>query len=375
MVHEVRRADPRDGAGGQGLPPVYYGTVDATPLWVLLLHDAWRWGLAPGEVTALRPALDGAVGWLRASVAASDDGFLRYSDPTGRGLSNQGWKDSHDAMRRRDGSIAESPIALLEVQGYAVQAARAAAHLLADHWGEPAPELTSWADELAERIRTHFWVTDADGRYLAMALDQHGDPVDGVGSNMGHVLGTGLLTADEDALVAERLTSPDLLGDFGIGTLGRANPAYNPIGYHTGSVWVHDSTIGVRGLAAAGHDAAASRTLRTLLEASMHVGFRLPELYGADPALGAVAPYPASCRPQAWSAASALAMVTTVLGLEPDLPGRRLRLRPLRPSPVGAVAVSGIRLGDGVLSVSVDTEGRVVDLHAPADLEVEVAGA
>jgi glycogen debranching enzyme len=351
---------------------VYYGTVDATPLWVLLLHDAWRWGLPRDQVTALRSTLDAAVEWLRASVAASDDGLLRYNDPTGRGLSNQGWKDSFDAMRRRDGGVAESPIALLEVQGYAVQAARAAADLLDDHFGEPAAGLRAWADELAARVRDHFWVGDADGPYLAMALDRYGAPVDGVASNMGHVLGTGLLTPEEDALVARRLTSPDLLGDFGIGTLGRANPAYNPIGYHTGSVWVHDSTIGVRGLAATGQDTAAGDTVRALLEAAMHVGFRLPELYGAEAVLGVPAPYPASCRPQAWSAASALALVTTVLGLEPDVPAGQVRLRPLRPSPVGALRASGIRLGDRSLSVSVDADGRVVDVAGAAGLEVVV---
>ncbi|HEX4472834.1 MAG TPA: glycogen debranching N-terminal domain-containing protein [Nocardioides sp.] len=381
IVHEVRRADPDGTAGSHALPPVYYGTVDATPLWVLLLHDAWRWGLPTAQVAALDPALEAAVRWIRDSVSASDDGLLRYNDHTGRGLSNQGWKDSHDAMRRRDGSIAVSPIALLEVQGYAVQAARAAADLLgnSDSWEHRAPDqvagLLAWADDLEARVRERFWVTDAEGPYLAMALDRDGQPVDGVASNMGHVVGTGLLTPDEDVLVARRLTSPDLLGQFGIGTLGRANPAYNPIGYHTGSVWVHDSTIGVRGLAAAGQDAAAARTLRALLEGAMHVDFRFPELYAADPALATPAPYPASCRPQAWSAASALAMVTSILGLEPDLPAGRVRLRPLRPSPVGAVSVTGLRLGAGSLSVSLDAEGHVLDVEAPAGLEVEVTGA
>ncbi|MGC4112026.1 MAG: glycogen debranching N-terminal domain-containing protein [Nocardioides sp.] len=370
IVHEVRRADPGTGAGGHALPPVYYGTVDATALWVLLLRDAWRWGLPATQVTALRPALDAAVGWLTESVAESRDGFLRYDDPTGTGLSNQGWKDSHDAMRTRSGRVADSPIALLEVQGYAVQAARAAAELLERHWSQPAPELLTWADALAARVRERFWVDDENGAYLAMALDRDGEPVDGVGSNMGHVLGTGLLTPEEDGLVAARLTSPDLLGAFGIGTLGRSNPAYNPIGYHTGSVWVHDTTIAITGLAAAGQDAAAGRAVRSLLEGAMHVGYRLPELYADDPALGSPAPYPASCRPQAWAAASALAMCTTVLGLRPDLPAGRLEIHPLRPSPVGALTVAGIRLGDGRCSVTVDASGDVVDVTAPTGLEI-----
>jgi glycogen debranching enzyme len=343
-------------------------------LWILLLHDAWLWGLPDHVVIGMSGNLRRAVDWLRASADASHDGFLRYNDPTGRGLSNQGWKDSHDAMRRRDGSIGEAPIALLEVQAYAVQAAHAAADLNERLLGESGDELRTWAEALSERVRRHFWVADAEGRYLAMALDRNGTPVDGVASNMGHVLGTGLLTAPESAEVAARLTSPDLLGPFGIGTLGRRNPAYNPIGYHTGSVWVHDATICARGLAADGHAEAAGATLRALLEGAMHFDFRLPELYGADPSIGKPAPYPASCRPQAWSAASAVAMVTTALGLEPDVPCGRLTVRPLRPSPFGALRVSGIRVGEHTVTVEVDSAGRVVSVEAPDSLTVDVPG-
>jgi glycogen debranching enzyme len=205
-------------------------------------------------------------------------------------------------------------------------------------------------------------------------VDRDGAPVDGVASNMGHVVGTGLLDAAETDPVSDRLTGPDLLGRFGIGTLGRDNPAYNPIGYHTGSVWVHDATICARGLGAAGHDAAAGTTLRALLEGAMHFDFRLPELYGADSAIGKPAPYPASCRPQAWAAASAVAMVSIALGLEPDVPRRRLRLRPLRPSPFGALRASGIRLGGQTLSVEINGAGDVVDVEAPPTLGIEVGG-
>ena len=252
ILHEVRSA-PIDDPVKTHLPPLYYGTVDATPLWVRLLHDAWRWGLADDVVHELRPHLDAALGWVRRAATDSPDGFLRYVDSTGTGLANQGWKDSGDAMRRRDGTIAPPPIALVETQAYAVAAVNGAADLWEEVFGEDGAELRAWAADLADRVRRRFWVEDADGPYLAMALDHDGTPVDGVGSNMGHVLGTGTLNAEESALVAARLTGPDLLGPYGVGTLGRANPAYNPIGYHTGSVWTHDTAIAALGLVRDGH--------------------------------------------------------------------------------------------------------------------------
>ena len=148
--------------------------------------------------------------------------------------------------------------------------------------GEDGADLRAWAVDLAGRVRSRFWVEDADGPYLAMALDRDGGPVDGVGSNMGHVLGTGTLSAEESALVAARLTGPDLLGPFGVRTLGRGNPAYNPIGYHTGSVWTHDTAICALGLARTGHTAEASRVVAALVEVAAASGYRWPELFGAS---------------------------------------------------------------------------------------------
>ncbi len=373
ILHEVRRGKFADPSSDLRLPPVYFGTVDATPLWVCLLHDAWRWGLPNSTVTELRHALDGAVGWMRRSVDASQDGFLRYVDSTGSGLANQGWKDSGDAMRRRDGTIANAPIALVETQAYAVQAALNAADLLEQVSGENGDELRDWAAALSGRVRDQFWVSDGGGPYLAMALDGDGRPVDGVGSNMGHVLGTGLLTPQESTLVARRLTDPDMLGPFGIGTLSRSNPAYNPIGYHTGSIWTHDTAICAVGLAAEGHTAGAATVLRTLIDAASHFEFRLPELYGGDVGLGRPVPYPASCRPQAWSAASAAAIVSSVLGVRTDVPGRKLTLNPLRPGPFGELSVKGIKVAGELCEVHLGGDGEVTDLRAPSWLEVEIA--
>ena len=374
ILHEVRRSGFADPSSHLHLPPVYFGTVDATPLWVCLLHEAWRWGLPVSAVLPLRGALEGALGWMRRAVRDSADGFIRYVDTTGTGLSNQGWKDSGDAMRHRNGSIAKAPIALVETQAYAVAAAYGAAEVTEQVFGESGAELRTWAEELSERVRGSFWVRDAAGPYLAMALDADGAPVDGVGSNMGHTLGTGMLTEAESDLVAARVGDPDLLGGFGLRTLSRSNPAFNPIGYHTGSVWTHDSAITAAGLAQTGHQEPAARILRGLVDAGTFFSFRLPELYGGDSALSRPVPYPAACRPQAWSAASAAVLVSASLGAQADVPQRRLLLNPLRPSPFGALQVTGLRVAGEPVSVSVDAAGAVTEVSAPSWLEVEVAG-
>ncbi len=374
ILHEVRRTTFED-PGHLHLPPLYYGTVDATPLWVTLLHDAWRWGLPVPEVVGLADPLRAALGWMRRSVDDSGDGLLRYVDETGVGLSNQGWKDSGDSMRMATGAVAEGPIALLETQAYAVEAALGAADLLEAVHGRDGDPWREWAHALAARVRAAFWVGDGDQRYLAMALDGHGRAIDGVGSNMGHALGTGLLSAHEDDLVARRLARPDLLGPLGIGTLSRDNPAYNPLGYHTGSVWTHDTAIGAWGLARVGHGATTARVLRSLIDVASASGYRWPELYSSEPVLDAPAPYPASCRPQAWAAASAGLVVTAALGLRADVPRGRLYISPLREAPFGPLDVEGLRIAGGTLSVEVDASGTVVDVDAPPGIIVECSEA
>lgn len=313
ILHEVRR-EVFEGTD-MSLPPVYYGTVDATPLWICLLVDAWRWGLAEADVRELLPTLRAALGWLADTCTASPDGLLRYLDTSGHGLTNQGWKDSGDSMRRADGSIAEAPIALVEAQGYAVEAALGAAELL-DALGEDGgARWRAFAEGLAGRIRDRFWVGRGKDAYLAMALDGAGRPVDGVGSNMGHLLGTGALTAKEEKRVVARLMRPDMLRRFGIATLSAENPAYNPIGYHTGSVWTHDTAVIARSMQAAGFGEEAREVVRALRRLSAAMDHRFPELISGDPVGTRPVPYPASCRPQAWAAASAAVMVCVAAGV------------------------------------------------------------
>jgi glycogen debranching enzyme len=358
ILHEIRR-DGLEFGDGLSVPPCYYGTVDATPLWVTLLHDAWRWGMAPEDVELLLPHAESALTWMDEYGDADGDGFLEYVDSTGRGLANQGWKDSGDAVRRRDGSLAEPPVALCEVQAYAHEAALCAAELLrafarpgADRWEE-------WAQRLKLRFRERFWVEDAAGPYPAIALGRDKKPLDALTSNIGHLLGTGLLDEEESRLVAERLAGPDLDCGFGLRTLAAGSGGFSPLGYHIGTVWPHDTAIAVHGLVRDGHHAVARSLSAGLVRASASFDGRLPELFaghgtGTDTR---PAPYPAACRPQAWSAASAVTVLQAALGLRADAPGGSLTLAPHAAGGYLPLRASGLRLGEREFEVTVDAGG------------------
>ncbi|OLR91262.1 amylo-alpha-1,6-glucosidase [Actinokineospora bangkokensis] len=350
IPHELRRG-PFE-LDGMRLPALYYGTVDATPLWACLLHDAWRAGLPDDQVRELLPALKAALAWT-----AGHDTFLRYVDRTGTGLANQGWKDSPDAVRFPDGTRAAAPIALCEVQSYAHEALTRGADLL-DAFGEPDPSLRERAARLRADFRAAFWV---DG-FPALAVDGTGRPVGQVTSNAGHLVGTGLLTREEEALVVARLRRPDLLGPFGLRTLSTGSAVHDPLSYHCGSTWPHDTAITARALAADFPEEAADIALR-LLAAADRDG-ELPELLGGQVTR---TPYPSSCHPQAWSAAAGVSVLWRLLGLEVDVPARVLRVRPPRPLPLGPFEAAGIRLAGGELSVRV---GDSVEVDAPAGFEV-----
>jgi glycogen debranching enzyme len=366
ILHELR-AQASEFAGLR-LPATYYGTVDATPLWISLLHRAWRWGLADEVVAALLPNLERALDWVGEQAG---DAFLRYVDATGVGLANQGWKDSPDAVQFADATLAVAPLALCEVQGYAYAAAVAGADLL-DAFERPGSAgWREWAARLAERFRDRFWVTDDVGPYPAIALDADGRPADTPTSNMGHLLGTGLLDEAESAAVVQRLVAPDMDSGLGLRTMSANARGFNPLGYHTGSVWPHDNAIILAGLRRVGTDEAdalAYQLVRGLLRGGTAFEYRFPELYGGtgDPPL----PYPASCRPQAWSAATAVEMLRAVLGIEPDVPNGTLRITPMAPSPIGALAVRGVPLAGGQLDVEITASGAVSVPRSPEGLAV-----
>jgi glycogen debranching enzyme len=306
MPHELRRNSYE--LSGMSLPPLYYGTVDATPLWVCLLHDAWRAGLGDATVRELLPALEAALGWLTAQTADVEgvEGFVRYVSAGSAGLANQGWKDSNDAVRFADGSWADGAVALCEVQGYAYEAAISGATLL-DGFDRPGGDaLRTWAQGLQERFRAQFWCGSedpGDPPYPALALDGPGRRVDALTSNIGHLLGTGLLNLEEEWRVAQRVTSPALDSGFGLRTMSTGDAAYAPLSYHCGSVWPHDTAIVIDGLTRAGLGDAAAGLVEGLLAAAVAFDHRLPELWSGE---GAPVPYPAACRPQAWSAAAAV---------------------------------------------------------------------
>ncbi len=372
ILHEVRRTAIALREGGRGLPPVYYGTVDATPLWVCLLHDAWRCGMPEHEVADLLPHAGAALAWMSDYGDADGDGFLEYIDTSGRGLANQGWKDSPDSVQWRDGRLATGPIALAEVQGYAHEAALAGAALLEAFDLSGADRWRSWAAEIADRFRKQFWAEDDLGPYPAIALDADKQRVDTMTSNAGHLLGTGILSADESAAVARRLGSAEMDSGFGLRTMATSSAGYWPLSYHGGSVWAHDTAIVVSGLARSGHTDAAAAMVEGLLAAAVAFDFRLPELYGGDArsATPRPVPYPAACRPQAWSAAAAVALLAAVLGVAPDVPGATLAIRPMAPSPVGAVTVNGLRVAGEPLSLSVAADGSLRTIDAPPGLTV-----
>ncbi len=310
ILHEVR-AEALDLQQGIVLPPEYYGTIDATALWIVLLGELADTGIDPRAEGLFEP-LEAALGWLRDSSDADGDGFAEYFDTSGHGLSNQGWKDSGDSVRFADGTIAEGPIALAEVQGYAYAAALAGADLLERFGTDPdaATGRRDWAQQPADRFRQRFWIADERGAYPAMALDRHKRPVTGVASNMGHLLGTGLLNPAEEQTVVRRLMGQDMFSGYGVRTMSTTNAAYWPTRYHVGSVWTHDTAMIIEGMLRAGYPDEAASLARGLLRAAEGFDHRLPELFGgqsADKVFPPV-PYPASCRPQAWAAAAGISV-------------------------------------------------------------------
>ena len=359
IMHELRRATLKIPGENVELPPLYFGTVDATPLWVCLLHDAWKWGLPEPEVVVLLPHLVAALEWMRDYGDADGDGLLEYVDDTGTGLANQGWKDSGDSVQWRDGTLADGPIALCEVQAYAYEAAIHGADLL-DHFGvSGASEWREWAARLRTRFHKSFWIDDPAGAYPAIALDSSKRAVDTVTSNIGHLLGTGLLDSRQAALIARRLLSPQLNSGYGLRTMSADSHGYWPLSYHGGSVWTHDTAIAIAGLARDGFAAEASSLVSGLLAAASGFDYRMPELHSGDAAseFGTPVPYPAACRPQAWSAAASISVLASTLGLRPDAPSATLGVSPV--STVGALSVSGLRFGGADVSITVNAQGEV----------------
>jgi len=328
----------------------YYGTIDATPLFLVLLarHAAWTGSLA--VFRELRDPVDRALEWIDRTIEATGGGrYLAYDSTTKRGLVNQGWKDSGNAIVTADGAIATPPIALAEVQGYVFAAWRGIADLLERSGdGSRADDLRTRAEELRARFEHDFWSEQLGCYVLALAAD--GRRCEVVASNAGQVLWTGIAAPDRAAKVTERLLRDDMFSGWGIRTLSSTAVAANPIGYHLGTVWPHDNGLIAEGFRRYGQHDAAERIFRGLLEASTDFPQqRLPECFaGFDRAeFGIPVRYPVACHPQAWAAGTFPHLVTTVLGLVPDGFERRLRIEaPRLPEFLDQLTLSGLRVGD-----------------------------
>jgi glycogen debranching enzyme len=357
ILHEVRQEGRASLSFASG--NVYYGTADATPLFVMLVGELWRWGTAPADVRQLLPAVDAALQWVAGPGDPDGDGYVEYQRTSDSGLVNQGWKDSWDGVSFADGRLPEAPIALAEVQGYAYAAWRAGA-ALATSFGddERATERNARADALKRRFNADFWLSDR-GAY-AMALDRTKRPVDAVASNMGHCLWTGIIDEDRTAAVAAWLVSAELFSGWGVRTLATSMERYDPLSYHNGSVWPHDTAICAAGLRRAGFVDESRALTHGLLSAAATSSGRLPELFaGLTPhELPVPVPYPASCSPQAWASAAPLLLLRSLLGLEPDLPNRKVAVDPVLPVGSSELRLESLELGGHRVSIDV-AEGTV----------------
>ena len=257
---------------------IYYGTADATPLFVMLLGELRRWGLAREVIDELLPNAERALEWIDNYGDLDGDGYVEYQRMTDRGLANQGWKDSHDGIRYADGRVAHAPIALCEVQAYVYSAYLARAHFAREAGDEATFErFRAKATRLKEDFNRDFWLEDRG--WFAVGLDGDKRPIDSLTSNMGHCLWTGIVDEDKAHVVAAKLMSSELFTGWGIRTLGASMGGYNPMSYHCGSVWPHDTAIVAAGLARYGFMEPALRLVYSLLDAAACLGGRLPELF------------------------------------------------------------------------------------------------
>jgi glycogen debranching enzyme len=382
ILHETRLGldFPLSHGGGA----VYYGTADATPLFVVLLGELRRWGLAPAEVDALLPHADRALEWCEQYGDRDGDGFVEYQRMTEKGLRNQGWKDSWDGINYADGRIAESPIALCEVQGYVYSAyvtrshfAHAANdHELAEYWGHKA-------GELKRRFNEQFWLEDRG--WFAVGLDGDKRPIDALTSNLGHCLWTGIVDRDKAERVAEHLMSPEMFTGWGVRTLGSNMGAYNPMSYHNGSIWPHDNAIIATGLMRYGFVEHAQRITTGILDAATAFDGALPELFcGFDRAeYPTPVPYPTSCSPQAWAAASPIQLMRALLQVDPWIPRRQIWFAPAWPDRYGPIKVHNLAIGEHRVTLSVGPDGAGITgltgdlevIYAPRGPAGEVASA
>jgi glycogen debranching enzyme len=374
IVHETRGGEM--AATGEIPFGLYYGSIDATPLFVVLAGAYYE---RTGDRTLIERiwvSIERALSWIRDYGDSDGDGFVEYMRRGTKGLVNQGWKDSSDSVSHADGSLAEGPIALCEVQGYVYAAKRAAAKL-ADALGKDALSKTlgAEAEELHARFEDAFWCEDLST--YALALDGEKRPCRVRTSNAGHALLTGIAGSERAARVAETLLAEESFSGWGIRTLASSEVRYNPMSYHNGSVWPHDNALIADGLARYGLKQSALKILASLFDASLFVELhRLPELFcgfarrqGEGPTL-----YPVACAPQAWAVASVFLLLRVCLGLTVDGLGRRVQFaRPALPQFLQQIRIFNLATARGSVDVLIHRypeDAAIQVLRRSGDLEI-----
>jgi glycogen debranching enzyme len=354
IVHEVR-----EGRCADTWFPRYYGSIDSTPLYLVLLAETWRWTDDASFARRMREPALRALEWIDRYGDRDGDGFVEYSRMADSGLANQSWKDSGDSQRFHDGSFAEPPIAAVEVQGYVYEAKRSLAGIAREVWRDKplAERLERDADELRARFDEAFWV-DERGGFFALALDGSKRKVDAKASNMGHLLWSGIVLPERVPAVVDQLLAEDLWTGWGIRTMASDAAAFNPISYHNGTVWPHDTALAAWGLARHGYTGEARRIGRALIEAAGHFDWSLPEVfagYARDETPFPIA-YPTATRPQAWAAGSPILLVRVLLGIEPDRERQRLVSTVVDelPSWLDGLRIEGVRAYGRTWTIAVD---------------------
>ena len=358
IIHEMRQ-----GKAAASWFSAYYGTIDATPLYLILLSEVWRWTDDAALVRDLRDSAHAALRWIDDYGDRNGDGFLEYRKRGERGLDNQSWKDSGDSQRFADGTLAEPPIAPCEVQGYVHDAKRRTAELAREVWRdrELAARLEREADELARRFNDAFW-SENRGGYYVLAIDGRGRQVDSMCSNMGHLLWSGIVPAERVTAVVDALMGPDLWSGWGVRTMSAADTAYSPLSYHNGTVWPHDNSLIAWGLARYGRWPEAQRIVRRMLTAARDFDHQLPEVFAGLARTETSFPiaYPTAARPQAWAAGTPVLLLRLLLGLEPNRARQALQsVAPAElPSWAGSLRLSGVRAYERHWNVRLES-GRV----------------
>ncbi|MBX6357427.1 MAG: amylo-alpha-1,6-glucosidase, partial [Micromonosporaceae bacterium] len=338
ILHEVRSGE-LTRLGEKPHNP-YYGTIDATPLWLILLSEYYCWTQDDELVRALRSNAMAALDWIDRYGDRDGDGYLEYQTRSPQGLGNQCWRDSWDGVQFADGSLPVLPIATCETQGYVYDAKIRMAELAEGPLNDPAlaSRLRSEAALLRQRFNNDFWI-DERGGYYAIGLDGDKRKIDSLTSNIGHLLWSGIVPEDRARLVANQLMSDAMFSGWGVRTLSTKDRGYNPIGYHRGTVWPHDNSIIATGLARYGFRDEANRITMALLQAARFSDFRLPEAFSGYPRdFGSFpVPYPTACSPQAWATGAPIQCLRAMLGLRPE--AGRVVADPYIPDEIGHVTV------------------------------------